>query len=333
MNKKTSVLISSAGRRGALTKIFQQTLNDEKRGGEVFCADMSSLSAAFHLASASFVVPRCTHPSFVPRMLEICEKNAIGLIIPTIDTELSMYAAHRAEFEEIGTIVAVSQLETIEIGGDKEKTYEWLAANHFPTSSQTTPESVLDGTADSNTFLFPLIVKPKRGSSSIGVAKVGNIDELATAIRDGEFIVQTVSTGVEHTVDVYIDKTGNCRCAVPRRRLEVRAGEVSKAVTVKHEGMMKLAKQIAEKLPGAFGVLNIQMFCDENTNSIEIIEINPRFGGGFPLSWNAGANFPKWLIQEVRDETTDADWDSWRESLVMLRYDDAVFVNISEVDL
>jgi carbamoyl-phosphate synthase large subunit len=266
-------------------------------------------------------------------MLDLCRENAVRLVVPTIDTELPTYAAHRGEFSAIGTTVAISAPETIAIGGDKNRTHEWLVANGFPTVRQTTPDRLRSGADDPGEFPFPLLVKPRGGSASIGVAVVRDPPEMAMATRSGSFIVQTVARGVEHTVDVLVDRQGKCRCAVPRKRIEVRAGEVSKAVTVRHDGMMDLARRIAEALPGAYGVLNIQLFLDEASGGLEVIEINPRFGGGFPLAWKAGADYPRWLLQEISGAPSEAAWGGWRDRLVMLRYDEAVFVDAEEAGL
>jgi carbamoyl-phosphate synthase large subunit len=266
-------------------------------------------------------------------MLKICAENSVRLVVPTIDTELPKYAAHRAEFERIGTTVTISAPATIDIGCDKDATFKWLISNGFPTVHQTTPNRLLSGKEDLSIFSFPLLVKPRGGSASIGVAQVCDLSALEAAVKDGDFIVQTIAKGVEHTVDVWVDKAGRCRCAVPRRRLEVRAGEVSKAITVKNEALMDVASRIAETLPGAFGVLNIQAFWDPHTNAVAIIEINPRFGGGYPLAWKAGADYPRWLIQESLGLPTDVPRSGWRDGLVMLRYDEAVFIDSKEAGL
>jgi carbamoyl-phosphate synthase large subunit len=125
---------------------------------------------------------------------------------------------------------------------------------------------------------------------------------------------------------VLANRQGRCLCAVPRRRIEVRGGEVSKGITVRNERIMKLAAQICETLPGAYGPLNIQLFHDEATGDLNVIEINPRFGGGFPLAWQAGAKFPKWIIEEILGRPSTAAFDEWADQLVMLRFFSAVFV-------
>jgi carbamoyl-phosphate synthase large subunit len=152
-------------------------------------------------------------------------------------------------------------------------------------------------------------------------------EELVLRAVDDELVVESVAPGVEFTVDVLVDSAGRVRCAVPRRRLETRGGEVSKAVTVRSATLIELVTELTSALPGAFGALNVQLFADVDCGHPEVIEINPRFGGGFPLSYSAGADFPRWLLEDVLDLPSSATADEWSDGVVMLRYDDAVFVD------
>lgn len=321
---KFNILISSAGRRVALLRIVRRTLESMGLEGQVIAVDRSRLSAAYHDADKAFTVPACTATEFIPEVMDICRKHEVRLVIPTIDTELQTYSAAKDLFEEYGTRVAVSSEETILIGANKEETYNWLKRNGFPTVYQAKPEEVINVLPENN---FPMIVKPRMGSASIGVCKVNNIEELRIATRGGDYIVQSIAPGIEHTVDVFVDGHGCCRCAIPRRRYEVRAGEVSKGMTVRIPVLMDLARKIAEMLPGAYGVLNIQMFWESKNELINVIEINPRFGGGFPLSWKAGGDYLRWLIEDVLGLPSTARYNNWRSGLVMLRYDDAIYID------
>ena len=70
----------------------------------------------------------------------------------------------------------------------------------------------------------------------------------------------------------------------------------------------------------------MQFFFNQVTKRIIGIEINPRFGGGFPLSYEAGANYPSWLIKEYILGENVEYFDKWDENLLMLRYDNEVLV-------
>ena len=318
-----TVLISSAGRRVELLRAFRHTL-DTLGGGRVLATDLSWYSGAFHDADEAFPVPRITSPDFVPRMLAICEQQHVDLVIPTLDPELPVYAAARDQFAAIGTTVAISSPEVAAIAGDKQHTHDWLVANGFPTVVQGTVDDVR---ADPSAWPFPLIVKPRFGSASIGVAVVHDLDALEHAAPGDDAIVQTLATGTEHTIDLLADRSGRCLAAIPRKRIEVRAGEVSKAVTVRVPALAELAEKICAALPGPFGALNFQVFVSPDAGQLAVIEVNARFGGGYPLSYAAGADFPLALVQDALGQPITAPLEGWRDGLVMLRYDAAVFVD------
>lgn len=338
MTKPLTVLISSAGRRVELVRIFRQAVTDLTPGGRVLATDSSWYAGALHDADEGIIVPRFTDPDYVPQLLDLCERHAVDVIVPTTDREWSVWSEANHQFAAIGTTVTVSAPEVLAIASDKQRTHDWLAANGFPSVRQTRPAAAL---SDPRLWPFPLMAKPRFGSASEGVSLVRNTAELEFLVardkvgarlsdgRAGDMVVQTVATGDEYTIDVFVDRSGQCLCAVPRRRLEVRGGEVSKAVTVRSAELIDLAFGMAKALPGPYGVLNFQVFADEATGDMAVIEINPRFGGGFPLSHRAGADYARWLLEDVRDLPSTATADGWRDGVVMLRYDAAVFVDQS----
>jgi carbamoyl-phosphate synthase large subunit len=324
-----NVLVSSAGRRVALMSAFREDLQALGIEGRVFANDMSDLSAAWHSSDGSFIVPRCDAPNYVDFMLELCRKHQIHLLVPTIDPELPVLGAHRDAFASIGTTLHCSDLATLAIGGDKVSTHQWLTQSGLPTVRQATPQQVL---SDPREWEWPLLVKPVFGSSSRGVRIVTNSEELTHATQGEPYLVQSIAVGEEYTVSCYVDRLGKTRCAVPRKRLETRGGEVSKGITFRHEGLQGLAARACESLPGAWGAMNIQIFLDSITQEMRIIELNPRFGGGFPLAWKAGAHYPRWLIEECLGLPLSAQENVWKDGLVMLRWDAAVFVDSGSLE-
>ena len=129
-----------------------------------------------------------------------------------------------------------------------------------------------------------------------------------------------------------IDFTGQVRCVVPRLRIATRAGEISKGITVKNQDIMSAGKKVAEALPGAIGCLNIQCFQLPN-NQIVFIEINPRCGGGVPLSIKAGANYPQWILEMLIQRDVSIAIDDWQEGVVMLRHDESFFIQSELVNI
>jgi carbamoyl-phosphate synthase large subunit len=321
-----NVLVSSAGRRVALLRSLRADLAGLGLDGAVMAADCSDRSAAMQQADRAFRVPRCTSPEFAPALLAICRDAAVRLVVPTIDTELAVWSDHASHFAELGTTVLVSGAETVGITGDKQRTHDWLAERGFGTVRQASPAEVLAAPAS---WSFPLVVKPRRGSASIGVRIVPDGVELAAASRGGDVVVEQRASGTEYTLDVLVDRHGKSVCVVPRRRLEVRAGEVSKAVTERCPRLEQIGAAVAEALPGAYGPLSVQVFVDGD--DIAVIEVNPRFAGGYPLSWEAGARFGRWIVEDLLGLPRTVTPDDWRDGLTMLRYDDAVFVDAAEL--
>lgn len=314
-------LVSSGGRRGALVRILQRV----PAGSEnwVMVTDASRLSSAGLLADEFQIVPRIGHENFISEMRGLCRNRGIQTVVPTIDTELSMYSECREDFAAVGSDVLVSSPEVVRLSMDKWKLHRWLVSSGFPTvetyESKAFDPSLLEG---------PVVAKPRGGSSSIGVLFAEHASELHLSALTDDYIVQRVADGFELTIDFAVARDGSLLGAVPRRRLETRAGEVSKGVTVRAVWLDDFVRDLVSALPGAYGILNVQVFVDPPRRSLAVIELNARVGGGFPLSFQAGGDFFTPLAQKANAELTN-----WTEGVVMLRYDDAVFFHSDKYGL
>lgn len=322
-----NVLISSAGRRVVLLRLFREALKDLDLGGRILAVDCSRTAPAFHEADLGVQVPRCTDSSFLGIMLDLCRSESVNLIVPTIDLELPVYAAARDDFVRLGATVAVSSPDMIAICADKVLTNRWLQDNGFPTVRQWYGAGLGPDDAD-----FPVVVKPRFGSASIGLSQARERVELQVCMRRAsDPVIEAIAPGAEYTVNVLVGRKGKVLAAVPHQRLEVRSGEVSKGITVKRRDLIEVASRLGETLPGAFGALNFQGFLDSD-GAFRIIEINGRFGGGYPLAHRAGVNFPRWLIEETLALESTPRFDDWEDGLAMLRYDEAVFVRREAIE-
>lgn len=320
-----NILLTSAGRRGALINFFRKTIRESKGlAGKVVCTDADPLSPGLYLADERHVVPRVNSDSYIPVLLDICHRDKINLLIPLIDTELLTLSTSRQLFEDIGVNVCISEPSIIEICADKYKTYKFFQENNIPT-----PELMLVQEALSKDIEYPIFIKPRYGSASINVFKVRNEKEFQFFLDYiPDPVIQECAQGKEYTLDILADFHGNVVRVVPRERIAVRAGESNKGITVKNDRLIELGKNVTEKL-GAIGPLNIQCFMADE--EIRFTEINPRFGGGLPLSLAAGANFPLLLMRMVLGEEIAGNIDDFEDGVIMLRYEDAVFINKEQV--
>lgn len=317
----TNVLLSSAGRRVEFLRCLQADLRELEIPGKVIATDDSSLTSAGMLAEAFEVVPQVDDPRYLDVLLEVIERHRVGLVVPTIDTELQVLADAADQLRARGIAVLSSGSETVRISSDKTATHRFFVEAGLPCPRQWSAEEAIE-LAD--TLPYPVIIKPRRGSSSVGVELIADASRLRTALRADDRLVQSLAPGREYTVDVWVDGQGEPRVAVPRRRIETRGGEVSKGITERHPQVIDLAERIARNLPDAYGPLTIQIFADGA--SVEAIEINARYGGGYPLAWEAGARTTRWAIQAALGHPAHPSEFAWRDGLLMLRHDVSVFV-------
>ncbi len=323
-NTKNSlnILLTCIGRRVSLLKSFSAAAKQLKINASVFGTDTTALSSALQLCDKSFLVKPTTHTDYIKQLLSIVKNNKVKLLVPTVDLDLKVLAQNKTKFAEMGCCVLVSTPQVVDICQDKRKTYRFLTQNGFDT-----PVTMSAKTAISKKRLnWPCFLKPWDGSASRGTASVNNRNELILfAKRIPNCVVQNFIKGTEYTCDVYVDLNMKVRCVVPRKRIEVRAGEVSKSQIIKNPHIISEAVRLVEILGAGPGVITLQLFLTGN-DKVKFIEINPRFGGGVPLSIKAGANFPKWILQELSASKTSGRFDSFKDNLIMLRYDGEVWL-------
>jgi len=329
-----NVLFTCIGRRVSLLENFRRSAKELRINASFFGTDTTELSPALQLCDQRFGVKPTTHTGYIKQLLSIVKANGVRLLVPTVDLDLKRLAQNKPKFAAVGCRVLVSDPAVIDICQDKRKTYKFLLKNNFDAPVTLSIRAALKNLTNRKSSIinrqsqtrFPLFVKPWDGYAGRGNAVVNNRKELLFyAKRIPNPICQKLVKGTEYTCDVYVDFGMKVRCVVPRRRIEVRAGEVSKGQTAKNVRIMNEAAMLVEKLGAGPGVITLQLFLTDD-GKIKFIEINPRFGGGAPLSIKAGADFPKWILQELTGGKPNIRPDSFKDNLVMLRYDSEVWL-------
>ena len=318
MSDPINVLVTSAGRRVQLVRFFQRALADLRLGGSVVTTDLNpEWSAAARTADASFRSPPVSAQTYAEFLCDLVRREKIGLIVPTIDTELYSLALLRECFASAGCSVAISDPDLIAFARDKRLSNEW-----FQTIGCESPKMF-----DANRLSFPCFAKPFDGSLSRGARPLLTRDMASLdVLRDPRMMFMELFAPDqfdEYTIDTYYDRSGTLRCLVPRLRVEVRGGEISKGLTVRGALYDYLWPRLA-CVKGARGCLTFQFFASKSDERWVAIEVNPRFGGGYPLSYFAGANYPEWLLREYLLGQDIADFDGWREGTAMVRHDEEI---------
>ena len=317
----TNILITSAGKRVSLVQFFQNELKTKCINSKVYTTELNPrYSPAAHISDKCFKVSKVTSNRYINELLEICIENKIKIIIPTIDTELIVLAKNKELFKSHGIDIIVSDLEFVESCRDKRLTYRL-----FDKLSINYPKLI-----DKNNPNFPLFAKPYDGSLSSNLHIVNSAEDLTTKILDDEKLIfmelVDKSTYKEYTIDMYYGKDHFVKSIVPRERIEIRAGEINKGITRKNF-VVDYLKNRMNYLHGVVGCICIQLFVNEDAEEVLAIEINPRFGGGYPLSYHAGANYPKLIIQEYIEHKIIQYSVNWINNTLMLRYDADVIIS------
>ena len=315
-----AVLFTCIGRRVSLLAAFRTAARRLRRPVRFYGTDTTPLSPALQRCDEGFLVEPISHPRYLDQLLSLVRRQGIRLVVPTIDLDLRLLAENRSRFEKIGCRVLISDPDVICICLDKRKTYRFFKAHGFATPVTCSVRQALDR-GRRRRWTWPCYLKPWDGHAGKGTTVVHNRRELLFyAKRVPKAICQELIEGDEYTCDVYVDFEKHVRCVVPRRRLEVRSGEVSKAQIVKHPRLMTEVARLVERLGAGPGVVTVQAFLSR-PDRITFIEVNPRFGGGVPLSIRAGADFPRWILQELAGCRPRFAFDAFQDGLTMLRYD------------
>lgn len=317
----SNILISSAGRRVALVLAFKKELLKFTKEAKVFTADVNpEWSSACRVSDGYFRVPAIESGNYVSYLLDVCLNNNIKILIPTLDTELLILSKAKQLFLSNNIHIVVSDFDLISKCRDKRQTNIL-----FKDLKIGTPNLI-----DKNNPSFPLFIKPYDGSLSKDIYLINCKEELADSLLNNpklmfmEFINPKYFN--EYTIDAYYDRNSNLKCLVPRRRIEVRGGEISKGITEKLN-FYYILKEKLRFIDGAKGCLTIQVFIRKETEEILGIEINPRFGGGFPLSYASGANYPSYIILEYMMDELITFNENWIVNRVMLRFDSEIILD------
>lgn len=312
------ILFTSVGRRVELIQAFRDAAVNMKIDLKIYGADISDSAPALMFCDHVELVPRIEDESYIPTLREICRSNEIDLIVPTIDTDLLKLAENKETFGS--TRVLISKAAKIKICRDKRKTYAY-----FKSIGLSSPKPVDNW--ENYSFDFPAFIKPKDGSSSVLAYKVNNIMELkAYAEQIPDYIIQPFIKGTEYTVDVLCDFHGNPIFITPRIRLAVRSGEVLKTKISQDSRIIHEVKQLLEDYKPC-GPVTIQLIREEVSGIDYYIEINPRFGGGAPLTIKSGADSAKAIMRLILGETVEYMTEAAEDGAVYSRFDQSIRVD------
>jgi carbamoyl-phosphate synthase large subunit len=302
----TAVLFTCAGQRVDIVSAFGRA------GATTVATDVNHLAPALYHADRHALVPPVDAPGYVHALRDLVDLHDVRLIVPLTDLDHVILARARGELAP--AVVLVPDEETSARCADKYLAHVFFEEHGIGSPPTWLPAELPDDPA------FPVLVKARRGFGSRHIYRAANRAELDFFLRytEAESMVQSVCRGVEFSIDVFSDLEGTCVAAVPRTMIESKGGESIKGMTIRDPELIEFGRVVAEVLH-IVGPANVQCF-REPDGELQVTDVNPRFGGGFPLPTAAGSRYPELAIALANGETLEPRFGDFRESVVMTRF-------------
>jgi carbamoyl-phosphate synthase large subunit len=301
----TAVLFTCAGQRVDIVGAFRRA------GASTIATDANPLAPALYHADRHELVPRIEDDDYVPALRALVDEHDVRLIVPLTDLDQALLARSR---DELGALVLLPNAEVVERLADKYLTHVLLGERGIPSPPTWLSDEVPTDAA------FPLLVKARAGFGSRHIYRAGDRAELEFFLRytPVDSIVQACLAGEEFSIDVFCDLESRCLNAIPRTMIESKGGESIKGMTIKDESLIEFGRLVSETL-GLVGPANVQCFREPDGTHL-VTDINPRFGGGFPLPLAAGGRYPELALALARGERPEPRLGDFREGIVMTRF-------------
>jgi carbamoyl-phosphate synthase large subunit len=312
----TAVLFTCAGQRVDIVSAFRRA------GATTIATDVNQLAPALYHADRRALVPRVDDPAYVDALRDLVALHDVRLIVPLTDLDHLVLAENRDRLR--GAVVLVPEPDTIRRCSDKYLAHEFFDAKGIGSPRTWLPD---DLPAD---VPYPVLVKARRGFGSRHIYRAANRLELDFFLdyTTADSMVQAQCHGEEFSIDVLCDLDARCLAAIPRTMIESKGGESIKGMTIRDDELIAFGCRVAEALR-IIGPANVQCF-REPDGELQVTDVNPRFGGGFPLPTAAGSGYPELALQLANGERPEPRLGDYREGVVMTRFFSEVILEESE---
>lgn len=316
---KYNILMTSVGRRTKLVEYFK---NDFKGEGRVVVTDCSNLAPALYLGDKSYIVPRIDHPSYIDSLIDICKKEDIKGIVCLIDPELSLIAKNRDRFLQAGVTPFVSDYETCELWFDKYDSFKFLEENNFKCAKSYLDFEKFEEALGAGEISLPVFIKPNRGSASLDINIAKTMEEARFIFDQSEdMIIQEFIEGQELGVDVYIDTISKEPVSIfIKEKVSMRSGETDKAKSIKSDKLFREIQRLFKETD-LLGPIDMDIF-RVGEDDYYMSEINPRFGGGYLLAYEAMEKFPSLILENLKGRENTPNIGAYEEGIYMMKHDD-----------
>jgi len=317
------LVTSAAGRR---VKVIQYFKNAFKNIGKVIAADCDHKAPALYFADEYEIIPRIDDQDYIQKVISICKKQRINAVVSLLDPELETLIRNKEKFVENNIQLILSPADMIDISFDKQKTYDELINMDIPAVPTFSNREMFLKTIDSGKYNYPAIVKPGKGSASLGLYEVNDETELNNVFHENEgLIIQPYYRDKEFGIDVYIDLiSGELIDLFIKEKLLMRSGETDKSISIHNAKIEELVIDLIDKTSFR-GPIDID--CFEFAGEYYISEINPRFGGGYPHAYELGCDFMKYIAENLQGNINkNYSGMKYEKNQIMMKYDDVKII-------
>lgn len=316
-----NILILSAGTRCQLVKYFKQSTNGFDR---VVTTDCSKYAPAIYMSDTHYLVPEMSEDCYLPTILKICKREQINAVLPLQEDELELIARHKNEFENLGILAIVCGLEAVKICRDKYKLYQKLKAVNIRCVETYDYETEIDLITK---LPLPILVKERKGKGSVGALKINTRTLLPYFAENTEekLVVQPYLEAKEYGVDSYVDFiSGEIIAIFAKEKIKMKAGETEKSKSYKNQELFALVEKTIKEM-GLRGPIDMDIF--EYKGTFYLLEINPRFGGGYPHAYECGVDFMTFICNNAAGKRNIPCIGQYLENKVLLKYTEAMLKN------
>lgn len=327
MNKE-SILFTNVGRRGKLMKDFIESIGEDI---QIVASDNWSVAPALFTAQKYYLTPKIIEENYIDSLLEICKKENVKALTSLIDPEIKLLSQNAEKFSDVGVIPLCPSEKSAEICFDKYKMFKYLSKVGIKTVLTYDNLDEFKAALNDHEIDFPVFIKPRTGSGSVGATKIDSMEELQVVFAENkyDYIIQEFMNCEDCDADVYIDALSHkLVAAFSKKKIETRIGGASKTISFKDDKLFDFIDLIVNNFEFS-GAVDMDFFYRDGEYYLS--EINPRFGGAYLHAYGAGVDFPKMIRNNIRGIENTKCIGNYKDNIIMLMYDDVVITDINEL--
>jgi carbamoyl-phosphate synthase large subunit len=310
-----NLLLSCIGKRGYIADYFRTHL---RPGEKIIGTSHTRWTPGFGACDLGLLMPPLDSDEYVPTLIEACTRYDVGGLLSFFDPDVAVLSHHLDALKAAGIVPVMPREQVVWAAWDKWRTFEVLSQAGVQVPSTFIDLAPVHAGLSDGSLRFPLIVKPRRGFGAADVFIARNRMQLDAFFGYAPgMLIQTFIDGDSYDIEALADLDGRVLHVVAWQRLRSRAGETEHALTVEAPDLIELGQRLAECV-GLVGPMDVDLIRGPG-GGVWVIEINLRFGGGYPVSHLAGADFPGLIVEMLRGTHPEPRIGVYRRGVCMLK--------------